>query len=122
MKARKSKPRPQTVAAVAHLLSLDSGITRAHRLAVIAALQNPPGADTPPGATDISAAQAASALVVSIPTLLRWIHAGKLKARQFGGRQWVVDSESLAALVASRTTQPASLPPQIAARLPMPQK
>ena len=41
---------------------------------------------------------AARILGKSLPTVLRWIDAGKLEGRQFGNRLWLVSSASVEAM------------------------
>lgn len=102
-----SRISPQTRAAVAAVLDADSGLSPAHRLAILTACDTPPGAvpGPAPGA-EMPAQDAARILGKSLPTVLRWIGAGKLDGRQFGHRLWLVSSASVEAVRASLAPKP----------------
>ena len=68
---------------------------------------------------DMPLQDAARILGKSLPTLLRWIEAGKLDGRQFGNRLWLVSAESVERVRASLSTPPpAPVPAQPPAPLP----
>ena len=99
MKAKPSKIAPQTRAAVAAILDADKGLSTAHRLAILTACDNAPGAVPGPLAgAEMPANDAARILGKSLPTVLRWIDAGKLEGRQFGNRLWLVSAASVEAM------------------------
>ena len=99
MKAKPSKIAPQTRAAVAAILDADKGLSPAHRLAILTACDNAPGAAPAPQAgAEMPVQDAARILGKSLPTVLRWIDAGKLEGRQFGNRLWLVSSASVEAV------------------------
>ena len=102
MKAKPSKIAPQTRAAVAAILDADKGLSTAHRLAILTACDNAPGAVPGPLAgAEMPANDAARILGKSLPTVLRWIDAGKLEGRQFGNRLWLVSAASVETMRAS---------------------
>ena len=94
-----SQITPNTRAAVAAILDADAGLSSAHRLAILTACDNAPASasTTSPGA-EMPAQDAARILGKSLPTVLRWIAAGKLEGRQFGHRLWLVSSASVEAM------------------------
>ena len=99
MKEKPSKMSPQTRAAVAAILDADGGLSPAHRLAILSACDSAPGAAPGPVAgAEMPLQDAARILGKSLPTLLRWIDAGKLEGRQFGNRLWLVSSASVEAM------------------------
>ena len=99
MKAKPSKIAPQTRAAVAAILDADKGLSTAHRLAILTACDNAPGAaPSPLVGAEMPVQDAARILGKSLPTVLRWIDAGKLDGRQFGNRLWLVSSASVEAM------------------------
>ena len=94
-----SKIAPETRRAVAAILDADPGLSSAHRLAILTACDNAPS--TAPGPTpgaEMPAQDAARILGKSLPTVLRWIDAGKLEGRQFGNRLWLVSAASVGAM------------------------
>ena len=102
MKAKPSKIAPQTRAAVAAILDADKGLSPAHRLAILSACDNAPGAAPAPLAgAEMPVQDAARILGKSLPTVLRWIDAGKLEGRQFGNRLWLVSAASVETMRAS---------------------
>ena len=102
MKAKPSKIASQTRAAVAAILDADKGLSTAHRLAILTACDNAPGAVPGPLAgAEMPANDAARILGKSLPTVLRWIDAGKLDGRQFGNRLWLVSAASVETVRAS---------------------
>lgn len=103
MKAKPSKIAPQTRAAVAAILDADKGLSPAHRLAILTACDNAPGAAPAPQAgAEMPVQDAARILGKSLPTVLRWIDAGKLEGRQFGNRLWLVSAASVEAMREAR--------------------
>ncbi len=116
MKANTSKIAPQTRAAVAAILDADKGLSPAHRLAILTACDNAPGAAPAPLAgAEMPLQDAARILGKSLPTVLRWIDAGKLEGRQFGNRLWLVSSASVETVRASLAPKPsAPLPDRLA--------
>ena len=102
MKTKRSRISPQTRAAVAAILDADGGLSPAHRLAILTACDNAPGAAPAPAiGAEMPLQDAARILGKSLPTLLRWIDAGKLEGRQFGNRLWLVSSASVETVRAS---------------------
>ena len=102
MKAKPSKIAPQTRAAVAAILDADGGLSPAHRLAILSACDTAPGAAPAPQAgAEMPLQDAARILGKSLPTLLRWIEAGRLEGRQFGNRLWLVSAASVETMRAS---------------------
>ena len=102
MKAKSSKISPQTRAAVAAILDADKGLSPAHRLAILSACDNAPGAAPAPVAgVEMPLQDAARILGKSLPTLIRWIEAGRLDGRQFGNRLWLVSAASVETVRAS---------------------
>ena len=102
MKTKRSRINPQTRAAVAAILDADGGLSPAHRLAILTACDNAPGAATAPAVgAEMPLQDAARILGKSLPTLLRWIDAGKLDGRQFGNRLWLVSAASVETVRAS---------------------
>lgn len=118
MKAKPSKIAPQTRAAVAAILDADKGLSPAHRLAILTACDNAPGAAPGPLAgAEMPVQDAARILGKSLPTVLRWIDAGKLDGRQFGNRLWLVSSASVEAMresLAAPALPSAPLPDRLA--------
>ena len=109
-----SQIAPQTRAAVAAILDADKGLSPAHRLSILTACDNAPGATPGPLAgAEMPVQDAARILGKSLPTVLRWIDAGKLEGRQFGNRLWLVSSASVEAMRESLAA-----PAQAAAPLP----
>ena len=99
MKTKRSRISPQTRAAVAAILDADKGLSTAHRLAILTACDNAPdAAPSPLAGAEMPAQDAARILGKSLPTVLRWIDAGKLEGRQFGNRLWLVSSASVEAM------------------------
>ena len=115
MKTKRSRISPQTRAAVAAILDADKGLSPAHRLAILTSCDNAPGAAPAPLAgAEMPVQDAARILGKSLPTVLRWIDAGKLEGRQFGNRLWLVSSASVEALRASLAAPaPAPLPDRL---------
>lgn len=113
-----SKIAPQTRAAVAAILDADKGLSPAHRLAILTACDNAPGtAPAPLAGAEMPVQDAARILGKSLPTVLRWIDAGKLDGRQFGNRLWLVSAASVETMRASLAApaRPASpLPDRLA--------
>ena len=102
MKAKPSKIAPQTRAAVAAILDADKGLAPAHRLAILTACDNAPdAAPAPLAGAEMPVQDAARILGKSLPTVLRWIEAGKLEGRQFGNRLWLVSAASVETVRAS---------------------
>ena len=102
MKAKPSKIALQTRAAVAAILDADGGLSPAHRLAILSACDTAPGAAPAPQAgAEMPLQDAARILGKSLPTLLRWIEAGRLEGRQFGNRLWLVSAASVETMRAS---------------------
>ena len=102
-----SRISPQTRAAVAAVLDADSGLSPAHRLAILTACDNAPGAAPAPQAgAEMPVQDAARILGKSLPTVLRWIGSGKLDGRQFGNRLWLVSAASVEAVRSSLAPKP----------------
>lgn len=96
MKSKPSRISPQTRAAVAAILDADKGLSPAHRLSILTACDNAPNAAPAPAiGAEMPLQDAARILGKSLPTVLRWIDAGKLEGRQFGNRLWLVSSASV---------------------------
>ena len=118
MKAKPSKIAPQTRAAVAAILDADKGLSPAHRLAILSACDNAPGAAPGPAAgVEMPLQDAARILGKSLPTLIRWIEAGRLDGRQFGNRLWLVSAasvEAMRATLAAPARPSATLPDRLA--------
>lgn len=118
MKAKPSKIAPQTRAAVAAILDADGGLSPAHRLAILSACDSAPGAAPGPVAgAEMPLQDAARILGKSLPTLIRWIEAGRLDGRQFGNRLWLVSSasvENVRASLAAPARPAAPLPDRLA--------
>ena len=99
MKTKRSQISPQTRAAVAAILDADKGLAPAHRLAILTACDNAPdAAPAPLAGAEMPVQDAARILGKSLPTVLRWIEAGKLEGRQFGNRLWLVSAASVEAM------------------------
>ena len=118
--AASSRISPAVRAAVAAILDTDAGLSPSHRLAILSACDSPPDASPGPvPGVDMPLQDAARILGKSLPTLLRWIEAGKLDGRQFGNRLWLVSAESVERVRASLSTPPpAPVPAQPPAPLP----
>ena len=102
MKTKPSRISPQTRAAVAAILDADKGLSPAHRLTILSACDNAPGAaPSPIAGAEMPLQDAARILGKSLPTLLRWIEAGRLDGRQFGNRLWLVSAASVETVRAS---------------------
>ena len=118
MKAKPSKISPQTRAAVAAILDADKGLSPMHRLSILSACDNAPGIDPGPVAgAEMPLQDAALILGKSLPTLIRWIEAGRLEGRQFGNRLWLVSAasvETMRASLAAPARQGAPLPDRLA--------
>ena len=108
-----SKIAPKTRAAVAAILDADAGLSPAHRLAILTACDNAPA---PSIGAEMPAQDAARILGKSLPTVLRWVAAGKLEGRQLGHRLWLVSSASVETARADLSAHLA--PPRPSAPLP----
>ena len=109
-----SQMAPATRRAVAAILDADPGLSSAHRLAILTACDAAPSSAPSPGA-EMPAQDAARILGKSLPTVLRWIDAGKLEGRQFGNRLWLVSAASVETVRASLAPKPsATLPDRLA--------
>lgn len=115
-----SRISPQTRAAVAAILDADNGLSPAHRLAILTACDTAPAsASAPSPGAEMPAQEAARILGKSLPTVLRWVEAGKLEGRQFGHRLWLVSSASVETVRADLSArlakpQPGPLPDRLA--------
>lgn len=118
-----SRMSPQTRAAVAAIIDTDANLSPAHRLAILTACDTPPdSAPAPSPGAEMPAQEAAQILGKSLPTVLRWIEAGKLDGRQFGNRLWLVSAASVESVRASLAPKPSAPLPErlahLAPRLP----
>ena len=106
---------PATRRAVAAILDADPGLSSAHRLAILTACDKAPATSaTPSPGAEMPVQDAARILGKSLPTVLRWIDAGKLDGRQFGNRLWLVSSASVEAMreaLAARVAAPRPVAP-----------
>ncbi len=111
-----SRINPQTRRAIAAILDADSGLAPAHRLAILEACDNAPA--TAPTGAEMPAQEAGRILGKSLPTVLRWIDAGKLEGHKVGARLWVVSSASVEAMRAALAVPAVPVPARPLAPLP----
>ena len=100
---------PHTRAAVAAILDTDTGLSAAHRLAILTACDKPTEAAAAAPGAEIPARDAAHILGKSLSTILRWMESGELQGRKIGKRLTVVSCESVEAIrarLASRSVAP----------------
>ena len=104
-----SKISPATMQIIRAALEADPGASPAHRRQILDACSSTPAAaaEAPTGRL-YTPTEAAQTLGVSLPGLLKWIHAGKLKAQPSGKRSFLISATDLDAFVAGRTPRPVS--------------
>ena len=115
-----SRISPQTRAAIAAILDADNGLAPAHRLAILDACDKAPATAT--AGAEMPAQDAARILGKSLPTVLRWIDAGKLQGHKVGQRLTVVSSASvefMRSILAAHVPAPAPLPDRLAHLAPV---
>lgn len=108
--AKESALSAATMKIISAALDADPRVSPAHRRRILEACSSAPESPTaaPDAGKVYTPTEAAQLVGVSLPGLLKWIHAGKLKAQPCGKRSFLISATDLDAFVAGRTPRPVS--------------